>query len=42
MFLSGWKNDRYKDGLAKRNGYRLIRVWEDEIKQFDITKELNV
>ena len=35
-----WKNDRYKDGLAHKNGYKLLRVWEDEINNFNITKEL--
>ena len=26
--LRRWKNNRYKDGLAKRNEYKLIRVWK--------------
>lgn len=29
--LRRWKNDRYKDSLAMRNGYKIMRVWEDEI-----------
>lgn len=38
--LRRWKNDRYKDNLARKNGYKLLRVWEDEIQQFNIQKEL--
>jgi len=25
------KNDLFKDKLAKKNGYRIVRIWEDEI-----------
>lgn len=25
------ENDKYKNQLAKQNGYRIIRVWGDEI-----------
>lgn len=38
--LRRWKNDRYKDTLARKRGYKLLRVWEDEIEQFNIHKEL--
>lgn len=29
--LRRWKNDRYKDDLAIKNGYKIMRIWEDEI-----------
>jgi very-short-patch-repair endonuclease len=38
--LRRWKNDRFKDSLACKHGYKLLRVWEDEINKFNIHKEL--
>lgn len=38
--LRRWKNDRYKDDLARKSGYKLLRVWEDEIDNFNVEKEL--
>lgn len=38
--LRRWKNDRFKDILAHKHGYKLLRIWEDEIEQFNIDKEL--
>lgn len=35
--LRRWKNDRYKDNLANKKGYKLMRIWEDEI---DVTNVL--
>lgn len=29
--LRRWKNDRYKDNLAIQCGYKIMRIWEDEI-----------
>jgi len=34
------KRQGFKDNLARLNGYKLIRVWEDEIKEFNINKKI--
>jgi len=28
-----WKRDKYKNFVAKDNGYKIVRVWEDEIDE---------
>jgi hypothetical protein len=38
--LKGWRNDRFKDALAKKYEIRLIRIWEDEIDTFNIEEQL--
>jgi very-short-patch-repair endonuclease len=35
-----WRNDRFKDNLAKRNGYKLMRIWEDEIDETTLTERI--
>lgn len=34
-------NDIVKNALAKEHNYKLIRVWEDEIDNFDVNKLIN-
>jgi G:T-mismatch repair DNA endonuclease (very short patch repair protein) len=38
--LRRYKNDKYKDNLAKNNGYNLVRIWEDEISDINIERKL--
>jgi very-short-patch-repair endonuclease len=35
-----WKNDRYKDNLANKKGYKLMRIWEDEINVTDVLERI--
>lgn len=36
--LKNRKNDAIKNKIAKDNSYELIRIWGDEVKQFNINK----
>ena len=38
--LRRWKNDRFKENLLNKHGYKLIRVWEDEINGNTLTERI--
>lgn len=38
--LRRWKNDRYKDSLAIKNGYKIMRIWEDEINVTNVLERI--
>lgn len=38
--LRRWKNDRFKDNLAIKNGHILLRIWEDEIESNSVLKRI--